>query len=155
MTRDTLLFFLLVGLVGYALERGAQDVARGGPGIGRAILGNRLFLFGHFERLDRDLYLLGAAVDLDHPPIDLLADGKALGPLLAAIARELRALDEGGEIAADDLDVEAALLHLGDLAGHHRAFLDVARGLHGIAFELLDPERNPLLLDIDIEHLGL
>ena len=48
-----------------------------------------------FERLDRHLHLVGAAVELDDASIDLLADGEALRPLLAAIARQLRALDEG------------------------------------------------------------
>ena len=64
--------------------------------------------------------LVGAAVELDHAGIDLLADGEALGTLLGAVARELRALDEGGEIGADDLHVDAAFLHLGDLAGDDR-----------------------------------
>jgi hypothetical protein len=35
------------------------------------------------------------------------------------------------------------------------ALLDVARLGERIAFELLDAERDALLLDIDVEHLGL
>ena len=44
----------------------------------------------------------------------------------------------------------------GHLAGDDAALLDVARALGGerIAFELLDAERDALLLDVDVEHLG-
>ena len=57
--------------------------------------------------------------------------------------------------AADDVDVEAAFLHLGHLAGDDRALLEVAGALlHRIAFELLDAERDALLLDVDVEHLA-
>src|SRR5262249_43199805 len=87
----------------------------------------------------------------------LLADREALGPLLGAVAGKLRALDEGGEIGADDLHVDAALLHLGHFAGDDRALLEVAGGARlgeRIAFELLDAARDALLLHVDIEHLG-
>ena len=67
-----------------------------------------------------------AAVELDHPGIDLLADGEAVRALLGAVARQLRTLDEGGEFGADDLDVDAAFLHFGDLAGDDRALLEFA-----------------------------
>ena len=46
------------------------------------------------------------------------------------------------------------LLHVGHLAGDHRALLDVARLGEGVALELLHAERNALLLDIDVEHHG-
>ena len=61
------------------------------------------------------------------------------------------------EVGADDLHVDAGLLHLDDLAGDDRALLEVARAFAGerIAFELLDAERDALLLDVDVEHLGL
>src|SRR5262245_58908537 len=146
--------FLLGRLFRCALERGAEDVAERRPRIGGAVLGDRLLLFRHFERLDRDLHLVGAAVELGDAGVDLLADGETLRPLPAAVARQLGALDEGGEVAADDLHVDARLLHLDHLTGHDRAFLEIAGALHGIVCELLDAERNALLLDIDVEHLG-
>src|SRR5690349_17272307 len=106
-----------IGFLAFALERMAKDVAECGAGIRRAVLGNRLFLLGHFKRLDRELHLGGAAVEQDDPGIDLLADLEAIGTLVVAVAGELRTLDEGGQIAADDLHVDAGLLDLGDLGG--------------------------------------
>ena len=101
----------LVGLLAGALERGAEDVAKRRAGIGRAVLGDRLLLLGDFERLDRDRDLVGAAVELGDAGVDLLPDLEAVGALVAAVAREVGAADEGLEIGADDLDVDAALLH--------------------------------------------
>src|SRR5947209_16579678 len=91
---DLLLFCTLVGvlvrllrrLLGYPLERGAENVAERRAGIGGAVLGDRLLLLGDFKRLDRHLDLVRPAVELDDAPIDLLADRETLRPLLAAIA---------------------------------------------------------------------
>src|SRR6185312_16775013 len=94
------------------LERGAQDVAQRRARIGRAVLRDGLLLFGDFQRLDRDLHLARLLVELDHPRIDLLAHRKAVGTLVVAVARELRALDEGGKVGAGDLHLDTALLHL-------------------------------------------
>src|SRR5580658_1239540 len=88
--------FLLAFLV-LAAQRGTENVAQGGAGIRRAVLGDRLLLLGDFQRLDRDGDLMGAAVELHDAAVDLLADGEAVGPLLGAVARELGTLDEGGE----------------------------------------------------------
>src|SRR6266481_2729664 len=142
-------------LVGALLECSTENVAQRRPRIGGTVLRDGLLLFGNFQRLDRDLHLAGLLVELDHPRIDLFADGKTLGALVVAIAGQFRPLDEGGEVGADDLDLDAALLDLEHFAGHHRALLDVARLGERIAFELLDAERDTLLLDIDIEHHGL
>src|SRR5689334_237692 len=133
----------------------AEDVAERGAGIRGAVLGNRLLLLGHFECLDRELHLGGAAVEQDDAGIDLLADLEAIGTLVVAVAGELRTLDEGGQIAADDLHVDAGLLDLGDLGGDDVALLHVGGGRHRVALELLDAERDALLLDIDVQHLGL
>src|SRR4029077_486396 len=83
------------------------------------------------------------------------ADRETLGPLLGAVARKLVALDEGGELGADDLHVDAAFLHLGDFGGDHRTALQVARLGERIGLELLDAERDAFLLDVDVEHLRL
>src|SRR5580704_4468354 len=142
-------------LLAAILERGAENIAQRRPRIGGAVLRDGLFLLGDFQRLDRDLHLAGLLVELDHPRIDLLADREAFGALVVAIAGELGALDEGGEVGADDLHLDTGFLHLEHFAGHDRALLDVARFGERVAFELLDAERDALLLDIHVEHHGL
>src|SRR5450631_1380238 len=142
-------------LVGALLERGAENVAQRRSRIGGTILCDGLLLFGNFQRLDRDLHLAGLLVELDNPRIDLFADGETLGTLIGALARQFGPLDEGGEVGAGDPDLDAAFLHFEHFAGHDRALLDVARLGERIALELLDAERDALLLDIDIEHDGL
>src|ERR1700761_9632537 len=137
------------------LERGAQDVAQRRAGIGGAVLRDGFLFLGDFERLDRDLHLAGLLVELDHPRIDLFADGETLGTLIGALARQFGPLDKGGEVGAGDLDLDAAFLDLEHFAGHHRALLDVAGLRERIALELLDAERDALLFDIDVEHHGL
>src|SRR3954451_9724415 len=145
--------FRLLGVA--VLERGAEDVAERRPRIGGAVLRDGFLLFGDFERLDRHLDLAGLLVELDHAGIDLLADGEAFGALIVAVTSELRALHESGEVGTGDLHLDAALLHFDHFAGHDRALLDIARLGEGVAFELLDAERNTLLLDVHIEHHGL
>src|ERR1700730_5504461 len=97
-------------LVGALLERGAENVAQRRPRIGGAVLRDGLLLFGDFQRLDRDLHLAGLLVELDHASIDLFTDGEPFGALIVAVARQFGALDEGGEVGAGDLDLDAALL---------------------------------------------
>src|SRR3954447_23367800 len=144
------------GLLRFAvLERGAENIAQRRSRIGGAVLRDGFLLFGNFQRLDRDLHLAGLLVELDHAGIDLLADGKPFGALIVAVTGELGALDEGGEVGARDLHLDAGFLHFEHFAGHDRALLDVARFCEGIAFELLDAERDALLFDIDVEHHGL
>src|SRR5882757_2489955 len=88
------------------LERGAENIAQRRSRIGGAVLRDGFLFFRDFERLDRDLHLAGLLVELDHPRIDLLTDGEPLGALIVAIAGELGALDEGGEVGTDDLHVD-------------------------------------------------
>src|SRR3981189_2292817 len=142
-------------LVGALLECGTENVAQRRPRIGGTVLRDGLLLFGDFQRLDRDLHLAGLLVELDHPRIDLFADGEALGALIGTLARQFGPLDEGGEFGAGNPDLDATFLHLEYFAGHDRALLDVARLGERIALELLDAERDALLLDIDVEHHGL
>src|SRR5215471_2613217 len=146
-----------VGLLVLAavLKRGAEDVAERRPRIGGAVLCDGFLLLGDFERLDRHLDLAGLLVELDDAGIDLLADGEAFGALVVAVTGELGALDEGGEVGTGDLHLDTALLHFEHFAGHDRALLDIARLGEGVAFELLDAERDTLLLDVHIEHHGL
>src|SRR5437588_190862 len=142
-------------LVGALLERGAENVAQRRPRIGGAVLRDGFLLFGDFQRLDRHLHLTGLLVELDDPRIDLFADGETLGALIGALSRQFGPLDEGGEVGAGDLNLDAGFLHFEHFAGHDRALLDVARLGERIALELLDAQRDALLLDIDIEHHGL
>src|SRR5450759_2182506 len=142
-------------LVGALLERGAENIAQRRPRIGGAVLRDRLLLLGDFQRLDRDLHLAGLLVELDHPRIYLFAYGETLSPLIGTLARHFRSLDEGGEIGTRFLHLDAAFLHLKYFTGHDCALLDVARLGERVALELLDAERDALLLDIDIEHHGL
>src|SRR6266702_3999332 len=137
------------------LERGAEDVAQRRPRIGGAVLRDGCLLFGNFQRLDRDLHLAGLLVELDHAGIDLLTDGEPFGALIVAVTGKLGALDEGGEVGARDLHLDAGFLHFEHFAGPDRALLAVARFCEGVAFELLDAERDALLFDIDVEHHGL
>src|ERR1700691_900340 len=144
------------GLLVVALfQRGAENITQRRAGIGGAVLRDGFLLLGDFQRLDRDLHLAGLLVELDHPRIDLFADGEALGALIGALTRQFGPLDEGGEVSAGDPHLDAAFLHLEHFAGHDRALLDVARLGERIALELLDAERDALLLDIDVEHHGL
>src|SRR5579864_9107483 len=108
---------LFLGLFRFRLvfalfQRGAQNVAERSAGIGGAVLRERFLLLGDFERLDRDGNFVGLAVESGDAGIYFLAHGKAFGPLLAAIAREIRPLDEGREFGADDLDFKTAFLDL-------------------------------------------
>src|SRR3979411_758877 len=142
-------------LVGALLECGTENVAQRRPRIGGPVLRDGLLFFGNFQGLDLDLLLAGLLVELDHPRIDLFADGETLGALIGALARQFGPLDKGGEVGTGDPDLDAGLLHLKHFAGHDGALLDVARFGERIALELLYAERDALPLDIDIEHHGL
>src|SRR5271165_4226131 len=142
------------------LESSAENVAERGPRVGRAVLRDRLLLLGHFQRFDGDGDLASAAVELDDARVDLLADREALGTLVATVAGELVALDEGGEVGSGDLDLDPAILDLEHLAGDDRTFPQIALaalvadllGGERVAGELLDADSDALLLDV--EHLG-
>src|SRR5690606_22941385 len=90
--------------------------------------------------------------------VDLLADRETLGALLVTVARQIGALDEALDVVVDEADFQPAVLHAGDFAGHDGILAQFARGgrlADRIAAELLDAERDALLLDIDVEDLGL
>src|SRR5262249_22208684 len=139
-----------------APQRRPENVAKRRSGVGGAILGDRLLFLRHFERLDRDLDLVRAAVELGHPRVYLLSHRKTLRPLLAAVAGKLGSLDERSEIGTDNDHVDAAFLPRRHFAGYDSALPDVACafGRERIAFDLLDAERDALFLHVDIEHLG-
>ncbi len=70
-----------------------------------------------------------------------------------AVAGQLVALDEGGEVGADDLDLDAGFLHVGHLTGDDVALLHLAGVAIGSPSSCLMPARCAPLLDIDVEHL--
>src|SRR6266403_2154145 len=145
---------LLVGLLG-PLEGGAQDVAQRGARIGGAVLGDRLLLLGHLEGLDGDLDLVGAAIELGHAGVDLLADREAFRALLGAVAGQIGEVDHAVDVAVEP-EKEAELGLVLDLAlddGAGRILLD--EDLPGIAHGLLEAERDAALDRIDLEDLHL
>src|SRR5215217_1371178 len=136
------------------LQGGAEDVAERRTRVGRAVLSHGFLLLSDLEGLDGDGHATGLAVELRDAGIELLAGGEALGALVGAVTSELVALDEGGEVGVDDLHLQAAVLHLENLAGDDLALLDLAGFGEGIARKLLDAERDALLLDVHVENLG-
>src|SRR5579884_4089641 len=134
-------------------DRRAENVAEAGARVGRAEFGHRPLLLVDLARLDRQRDLAGGAVDLGHLGIDPLADGKAVGALLAAVARQFRFADEAGN-AVGQRDLDAAVGDLRDRRGDDVALLQLGHALlERVGLELLDAEGDALLLDIDVEHL--
>src|SRR5690606_37136263 len=124
--------------------------------IGRAVLSDRFLLLGDFQSPDRNLDLPGLLVPDDDAGIDLLADAEALGALLVTVARQVVALDEGIDAVVDEVHFQPAILDGGDLAGDDGVLAQYARArclAHQIPAELLDAERDALLVDIDVEDL--
>ena len=94
--------------------------------VSRAVLRDGFLLLGDFQRLDGDGDLARLAVELRDAAVDLFANREPLGTLVAAIAGEFVALDEGGEIGPGDLDLETAVLDLGHLASDDQPLVQVA-----------------------------
>src|SRR5690242_21321406 len=92
--------FLVVGLFfGLALtaaDRGAEDVAEAGAGFGGAEFLHRPLLLIDLARLDRQCDAPCGAVDRRDLGIHPLADRKAVGALLASIARQFGFADKAG-----------------------------------------------------------
>ncbi len=145
----------LVVLAFLALDGGLEDVAERRARVGRAVLSDGLLLFRDLKRLDRNRDAAAGLVEVGDRRVDLVADVEALRPLLGTLAREIRTLDEGREVAVRDLDLEAVLLDREHFAGDLRALLQLADGFHRIAADLLDAEADALLLGIHVEHHGL
>src|SRR3569833_2136379 len=139
------------------LEGGAQDVAERSARVRRPIGGDRFLLLGDFQRLDGEGDLAGLAVVLGDARVNLLTLGEALRALVVAVAAQIGAADERRHLRIRAAHFDAAIVDLGDGAGHDRALLEAVAGrvLLVAGGELLDAERNTLLLDIDVEHLGL
>src|SRR5215468_3589712 len=70
-------------------QGGAEDVAQAGARIGRAVFGHRLLVFVDLTRLDRERQLARLGIHRRDLGVDLLADGEAVGTLIAALARQV------------------------------------------------------------------
>src|SRR6476646_10358109 len=96
---------LLRGVFGVLFLRpaqgGAKDVAERSAGIGRAVLGDGLFLLGDFQCLDRHRNFASLSVDLGHHSVELLPDAEALSSLLGAVAREIGAADAACQVVVE------------------------------------------------------
>ena len=114
-------------LFGRPLERGAEDVAERRAGIGRAVLRDRLLLLGHFERLDRDLYLVGAAVELgDRGRRPSGRPAKRSGRCSPRSRARSERLMKVVRSVPTIFTSRPRLLHLGHFAGDDRSLLEVA-----------------------------
>ena len=145
---------LLVLLLGPA-ERRAENVAQAGARVGRAEVGHRLLLLVELTRLDRQHHPARGPVDVGDLGVELVADGVAVGTLLGAVAGKLRLADEARD-AVLHRDVDAVVLDAGHDDGDHVALLgDRAHLLERIVGQLLDAERDALLVHVDVEDLDL
>src|SRR5437763_203612 len=148
-----LIFGFGFGLALAAADRGAENVAEAGAGLGRAEFRHRPLLLIDLARLDRQRYAPRRAVDRRDLGIDPLADREAVGALLAAVARQFGFADKARH-AVGQRDLDAAFLDRAHRRGHDVAPLDILDArLERVGLELLDAERDPLLFDIDVEHL--
>src|SRR5258706_5243524 len=114
-----LVLVVALGLLGLGDGR-AQDIAQAGAGIGGAEFLQRLFVFFDFAGLDRQVQLAGLGVDHRDLGIQLVADGKTIRALFAALPGKLGLADEAdGAIGQRHLD--AALVDGGDAHRHNIA----------------------------------
>ena len=97
-------------------------------------------------------------VEVGDAGVDLLADRETLRTLLRTVTRQVGAADEGGEIVSPTmLHFDAALVDRDDFAGNDGVLAQIspdeaARRTRSLA-ELLDAERDALLVDVDVEQL--
>ena len=136
------------------LDGGLEDVAERGTRVGGAVLRHGLLLLRDLQRLDRHGDAAAVLVEADDGGVHLVADIEALGPLLGAVARQVGALDEGGDVGVGQLDLDAVVLDRQHLAGDLAALAHLADGIERVAADLLDAEADALLGGIDVEHHG-
>ena len=120
-------------------------------GVEHGLLGLELFgrVVGGFDG-EADAAL--ALVDLDDARGDVLIDLEHVLDLVHAVFADLADVDEAVDVMLQ-ADEGAEARELGDLAGNEIAdlvvFVDVGPGIFG---ELLEPERDPLVGLVDLEH---
>src|SRR5690606_175116 len=134
-----------------------ENVAERSTRIRRSVLCNGFLLFRDFQSLDRNAELAGLLVEDGYASVNLLANGEALWALLVAVTGQVGTLDEALDVVVDETNVEAAVLNTDDFTGDDCALAEFARSgsfTDGVTAELLDAERNALLLDVHIENLS-
>src|SRR5574338_205472 len=145
-------------LLGLAAELLLQQVAERGRLARRLLRGvalERLALLLVGQRPDREGDLLLDGVHLGHEGRHGLPRAHDAGRVGDLLARQLGGVDEPLD-ALLELHERAEVGHAGDLAGDLGAdrvlALDV---VPGVGRELLDPERELLVLPVDLQHHGL
>src|SRR6516162_5516201 len=135
-----------------AIDRGTENVTEAGARIRGPEFGHRSLLLVDLTGLDRQCQLARCAVNGGNLGVDFFADRKAVGPLFAAVTRQFGFADEAGHTIANQ-DIDARIVGRRDRPGNDIAFFQLGHSrFERVGFELLDPEADPLLLDIDIEH---
>jgi hypothetical protein len=144
--------------VAAVLQSRAEDVAERSARVGRTELCDGFLLFGDFQRLDRQLDLAGLLRDLD-ARVDLLADGETLRTLVVTVTdRSARRMKEVMSVWLTSFTSMPPSLTAVTSAGQRRPFLMQVAGSIGrrrVLAELLDAERDALLLDVDVENQAL
>src|SRR5579883_2312685 len=136
----------------------AQDVGEGElPALALAfhVRFDLLALLAAPQRLDREADALLARVDVDHLRLYRIAHLEERARLVDALARELGDVDEALDPLLElhehpevgDARHRAAHARAGRVAPRHRA--------PRVGGELLDAERDALVVDVDAEHHGL
>src|SRR4029077_16340292 len=90
-----------IPLAAGAIDRGAEDVAEAGGGIGGAELRPGGLLPVDFAGFDRQGQLAGRPIDCGHFGVDFFADREAVRPLLATVPRQLCLANEPWHSVAD------------------------------------------------------
>src|SRR5690606_28102173 len=137
----------------------AEDVAERRTRIGRTELCDGFLLFGDFQRLDRKLDLAILLREVGDAGVDDLTDRETLRTLLVTVARQIGATNERGDVlVVDQPHFNAAIVDGNDLSRHDGVLAQVSGSgsiANRIAAELLDAERDALLVDVHIQNDGL
>src|SRR3989454_1691629 len=146
---------LSVLVVQFRLQERAQVGASRAGGAFALELGHRFVLLGEFLLLDRKIDGPVLAVDVDDHRRDAVAFFQMVAGVLDAIAGDLGGAQVALEVAAHRDDRPLGIDRLDGARDELALFVARDEVVERIAFELFDPERNPLALDIDRQHLRL
>src|SRR5712672_546826 len=146
---------LRVLVVQFRLQERAQVGASRAGGAFALELGHCLVLLGGFLLLDRKIDGPVLAVDVDDHCFDAVAFLEMSAGVLDAVAGDLRGAQVTLEVAAQSDNRPLGVDRLDGARDQLALFVARYEVVERIAFELLDPERNPLALDVDRQHLRL
>src|SRR6266496_943832 len=146
---------LSVLVVQFRLQERAQVGASRAGGAFALELGHRFVLLGKFLLLDRKIDGPVLAVDVDDHRRDAVAFLQMGAGVLDAVAGDLGRAQVALEVVAHRDDRPLGVDRLDGARDELALFVARDEVVEGIAFQLLDPERNPLALDIDRQDLRL